>query len=259
MKKLLLFILMTGVVNSLIAQDHKSRKEERIRRINAIAKQEEEGVMKYTRHFAMGFKLTNNGYGAFAEMGRAQSVNRSLLFQLDISENKNSKEEKFQDQYGLSAPIIYGKVNYFYPVKIGVQQQFLFGNKGNKNGVNVTGNFGGGISLGLLRPYLVEVDKGNGTYEMVGYNSSDSGYFLNGPIIAGPTIADGWSKLKCVPGIYIKPSVRFDYGKYNEMLTALEIGVSAEYYTQKIQQMIYITQKQLFLEAYVAVIFGRRK
>jgi hypothetical protein len=259
MKKLLLLVLMTAFVNTLFSQDRKSRKEERIKKINAIAKQEEEGVMKYTKHLAMGFKLNNDGYGGFAEVGRAQSLNRSLLYQLEISERKNSKEEKFQDEFGLSAPIIYGKINFFYPVKLGVQQQFLFGNKGNKNGVNITGNFGGGISLGLLRPYLVQVDKGNGTYEMVGYNSADSGYFLNGPIIAGPTITDGWSKLKCVPGFYLKPSVRFDYGKYNEMLTAIEIGVTAEYYTKKIEQMIYISQKQLFLGAYVAVVFGRRK
>lgn len=259
MKKLLLLLLMITFVNSLFSQERNSRKEEHIKRINAIAKQEEEGVLKFTKHFAGGIRIINDGYGIFAEMGRAQSVNRSLLYQIDISERKNSKEEKFQDEYGLSAPIIYGKVNFFYPVKLGVQQQFLFGNKGNKNGVNVTGNFGGGVSLGLLRPYLVQVDKGNGVYEMVGYNSSDSAYFLHGPILAGPTFSDGWSQLKCVPGIYIKPSVRFDYGRYNEMLTAVEIGVTAEYYTKKIEQMIYISQKQLFLGAYVSVVFGRRK
>ena len=78
-----------------------------------------------------------------------------MLFQLDISERKHPKEEKQFSQSSNAGPFIYGKINYFYPVKLGVQQQFLLGNKGNKNGVSVSGNAGGGISIGLLRPYLL--------------------------------------------------------------------------------------------------------
>lgn len=263
MKNLFLLMLFGCFGNSIFAQEtattKKSRREEKAQRINAIVKQEEEGVLKYKKHFAGGFKLTNDGSGAFIEMARAQSIKRTLLFQLEISERKHVKEEKLQNSYSPTAPVIYGKINFFYPLKLGVQEQFLFGNKGNKNGVNITGNFGGGISLGLMRPYLVEVDKGNGVYEFVGYNSPDSNYFLNGPIVGGPSFSNGWKNLKVIPGIYLKSSIRFDYGKYNEMLSAIEIGATAEYYTKKIPQMIIMKQQKLFLGAYVAIVFGRRK
>jgi hypothetical protein len=43
------------------------------------------------------------------------------------------------------------------------------------------------------------------------------------------------------------------------MVSALEVGLTAEYYTKKIPQMIYIEQKKLFFSAYVSILFGRRK
>ena len=263
MKKLFLFILMTISSYFGMAQDsinvRKQKKEEKKQRINAIAKQEEEGVIVYKKHMAGGIKLTNDGSGLFGEIARARSVEKALLFQIEITERKHIKEEKLQNDYSPTAPVIYGKINYFYPVKLGVQVQKLLGNKGNKNGVSLSFNYGGGISLGLLRPYLVEVDKGNGTYEFVGYNSPDSNYFLNGPIVGGPTFSEGWGKMKITPGFYAKTGLRFDYGKYNEMINGLEIGATAEFYSKKIPQMIVVKQYQYFLGAYVTLVFGRRK
>ncbi len=259
MRKLFLLAVTNIFFLSLLAQDpsdsKKEKKEEKKQRINAIVRQEEEGVLHYKKHLAFGLKLTNDGYGGFMEYAKVKSLSKTYLFQLDISERKHAKEEKIQ----ASTPVIYGKINFFYPVKLGFQEQFNFGNKGNKNGVSLTGNFGGGLSLGLLRPYLVEVEKGNGVTEFVGYNSPDSNYFLNGPIIGGPNFGTGWSNLQVVPGIHLKSSLRFDYGKYNEMINAVEVGVMAEYYTKKIPQMINLEQKKLFLSAYVSLVFGRRK
>ena len=81
-----------------------------------------------------------------------------------------------------SIPFIYGKENFFYPVKLGVQQQILLGNKSNKNGVSITGNYGGGLSLALLRPYYLQVQKGN-DFVFVKYNSPDSSFFLDSAVL----------------------------------------------------------------------------
>ena len=238
----------------------RSRKEERRQRINEIARQEEEGVIKYKKHTAFGIKLTTDGYGGFFEIGRARSVKKALLFQLDIAERKDQRAEKRQYKYSTTAPIIYGKINFFYPVKLGVQEQFLLGNKSNKNGVSITGNVGGGIIIGLLRPYMIQVDKGTDR-PYVQYNSPDStDYFLNqSSYVGGPNLGTGWKYLKVTPGIYVKPAVRFDYGKFNELVSAIEVGLAGEFYTKKIPQMIYAKQKQFFFSAYVSIMFGKRK
>ena len=265
MKKLFLILFGTALSYAALAQqDSMSRKQikkkERRDRIESIIKQEEDGVITYTRHSALGVKLTTDGYGAFAEIGRAKTVKKSWLFQLDISERKHPKEEKQQVNFNTTAPIIFGKINFFYPIKLGVQQQFTLGNKGNKNGVSVTGNIGGGVIVGLLRPYQIQIDStGGGDRNWISYEQNPEDYFKLNYYIGGPTLFKGWSDLKVTPGVYLKPAVRFDYGKYNEMITALEVGLTAEFYSKKIPQMIAQKQEQFFFSAYVAVVFGRRK
>jgi hypothetical protein len=270
MKKIFFSLVISAVSLSTFAQEaprnaKEDRREKRKVRIAAMAKQEEEGVIAYRKHFAAGAKLTNDGYGGFLEIGRAQSVKRALLFQLEITEHKYAKEEKQQINYSNTTPIIFGKINYFYPVKLGVQQQFLLGNKGNKNGVSVSANVGGGVSIGLLRPYKIGVDSA-GTQVYIGVKN-DTALFLNqSRYIGGPSIGTGFNELTVKPGAYAKAALRFDYGKFNEMLNALEVGVTAEYYSKYIPFMLAsdvspyaLRQKKFFFNAYVAIMFGKRK
>ncbi len=270
MKKLLILITLFAFSFSAFAQETKktkpkSRKEQKRDRINAQIKAEEEGVVAYKKHFAFGIKLVTDGYGISFEKGYSKSVKKTTLFQLEISERKHQKEEKqTRTTSGLggitqSSPFIYGKINYFYPVKLGVQKQFLLGNKSNKNGVSITGNIGGGLALGLLRPYELEVTK-NGEKVYIRYDSEDSLLFKSpGAIEGGPNLGKGWNHLKLTPGLYIKPGLRFDYGKYNDLVAAIEVGLAAEFYSKKIPQMFDNKQKQFFFSAYFTVLFGKRK
>ncbi len=254
-----IFLLLITAGSAFAQKTKKDRKEEKRQRINMLIKQEEEGVIAYHKETAYGGKLINDGYGAFLEIGRARSVKKSLLYQFELAERKHPKEEKQSNPFLSGIPFIYAKQNFVYDVKIGLQQQMLLGNKTNKNGVSVTANFGGGINLGLLRPYYVQVvDAGNFRY--VKYNSTDSALFLNNYDIAGgPGFEKGWGEIKVNTGIYAKAALRFDYGRYNEMVNALEVGVSATIYSKKLEQMVYVKQKQLFMNAYVTLMFGRRK
>lgn len=258
MRKFFLITLAFAVSISTFAQkSKKQRKEENRKRINELIKQEEEGVIVYKKHTVFGGKLVNDGYGIFMEIGRAKTVKKGMLYQFELSERKHSKEEKQSNLFAYSTPYIFGKQNFFYQAKLGAQQQILFGNKSNKNGVSVTGNYGGGLSVGLLRPYFVQLSS-SGQY--VKYDSPDSAKFLDPvSISAGPGFSRGWSDIKVKPGVYAKAALRFDYGSYNELVSAIEVGISAEYYTSKIPIMVRTAPKQFFFNGYVAILFGRRK
>ncbi len=259
MRKLILFLIITSLsFNSFAQSKKKQRQDEKREHINTLVKQEEEGVIAYRKSFVFGVKLINDGYGIFFELGRASSVKKSLLYQLEISERKHIKEEKQNSYYSNTNPFIYGKENFFYPVKLGVQQQVLLGNKSNKNGVSITGNYGGGISAGLLRPYYVQVQRGNGI-SFIKYDSADSSDFLNSKIFGGPSFGKGWSDMTVVPGLYAKAALRFDYGAYNEVVSAIEVGITGDFYTKKIPLMVNNPQKQLFFSAYMSILFGKRK
>ncbi|MBP6432547.1 MAG: hypothetical protein KA319_12340 [Ferruginibacter sp.] len=267
MKQLIILTTALFLTFTVTAQEtknsKKAKKEEKRKKIDALIKQEEEGVIAYKKSFGGGFKLTSDGYGAFLEKGIAKSIKKSWLFQLEITERKHAKEEKITPfGFGTGVPFVYGKINFMYPVKLGVQMQVLLGNKQSKNGVSITANVGGGISLGLLRPYFISMDTGGSKRADIRYESKDSSLFLTADeqiTAEGPTFGKGWNKLKVTPGLYIKPSLRFDYGRYNEMISALEVGLIGEFYSKKIPQMVYQKQRQFFFSAYVALVFGRRK
>jgi hypothetical protein len=259
MRKIIFFLFIISVSLGASAQESKKqRKAEKRARINNMIKEEEEGVIAYRKSFLFGAKLISDGYGIFFELGRASSVKKATLFQLEISERKAIKEDKQSNPYLNSVPFIYGKENYVYPVKLGVQHQILLGNKSNKNGVSVTANYGGGLGLALLRPYYIQVQKGN-DFTYVKYNSSDSSLFLNGPIIGGPSFSKGWSDMTVTPGLYGKAAVRFDYGSYNEVISAIEVGISGEYYSKKVPILVQSSDKSFFFSGYVSILFGKRK
>ncbi|MBD0276848.1 MAG: hypothetical protein ICV81_02640, partial [Flavisolibacter sp.] len=166
MKKYLFFILFISTASSLFAQDstlskrqkREIQKAERRQRINSIIRQEEEGTLVYDKQSAFGLQLRTNGYGAFYELGRMKSPRFTNLYSIEFTEIKHPKEERIgnsQSFFGNS--FIFGKVNNFYALKFGYGQQYIFGQKGNKNGVAVMGIYSGGLSMGLLKPYYLQV------------------------------------------------------------------------------------------------------
>ena len=69
----------------------------------------------------------------------------------------------------------------------------------------------------------------------------------------------GWNELRVKPGAFAKTSLRYDYGRFNEVVSALEVGLSIEYYPGGIPIMALQKEKPLFIQASIALLFGRRK
>ena len=65
--------------------------------------------------------------------------------------------------------------------------------------------------------------------------------------------------MKFRPGVFAKTGLRFDYGRYNEMVSAIECGVNVEFYAQEMPIMVDNPAKRFFANIYVGIEFGRRK
>ena len=228
--------------------------------------QEEEGAIIFQRQTVFGIKLNTDGYGIFMELGRMKTARRAHLYSFELGERKHIKEEKVQSTHGgsFSNPYVFGKINNFYYAKFGFAEQRLIGNKGNKNGVAISAIAGGGLSAGMLKPYYVKVQEGSGLpitdMKLLPGDSLSELYIRNPEVILGATgFSKGFGEIKFVPGLFAKGALRFDYGRYNELVSAIEVGVNLEFYTQKVQQMFYTKYQQTFFSAYAAIEFGKRK
>jgi hypothetical protein len=251
-----------------VPQTKQDRRTAKRARMNNMLRLEEEGVPAYRKQSVFGFRLNNDGYGGFYEYAKMKTPYRATLFSFEFNEKKHPKENKQStgNNIGggfviLGTPFIYGKQNIFYQVKLGIGQQYMIGGKGNKNGVAAYGIINGGLSLGLLRPYYIEVESpvGSGLTKKIKYSKADSADFLGSSIVGGTGLSTGWSDMKVVPGIHLKVALRFDWARFNTTVSAIETGFNAEWYTKKIEQMVNVEPKSLFLNGYIAICFGSRK
>jgi hypothetical protein len=270
--KKLLFLPLLLLTLQLFAQDstgkNKSdRSVEKRKRTDAIIKQEEEGVLAYRKQSTFGIQLRTNGYGVFYELGRMRTPRFTNLYMIELTEIKDIMEDKVSPvgNGSFNSSFIFGKINYFYQGKLGFGQQYILGQKGNKNGIAVMGIYEGGISIGLLRPYYLTIKESNGNKRNIKYNSPDSTLFFDGPE-GSAGLSKGWNEMEMVPGAFIKTALRFDFGKFNEKVQAIQIGLSLEGYSKKIEIMApsfggkkIASPKQLFFQGHLAFVFGGRK
>jgi hypothetical protein len=248
------------------AAQRMQKKADKREKINQLIRQEEEGALIFQKQSAFGIKLNTDGWGAFYEKGKYKTITKTNLWWLEFGEHKNKKEERVptltaSQGFIVVSNYIYGKRNNFYHFNIGLGQQKLIGGKGNKNGVAVSAIYGGGLSIGMLKPYYIEIQNpSTGLREQIKYSPANENLFLDPTIILGKGgLFKGFGEIEYVPGFHARAALRFDYGRYNEVLSALEVGLKAEYYTKKMPVVLLNEDKQLFFNAYAAIVFGKRK
>ena len=260
------------MVPLLAISQPKEKKETRKERIakeqektKKLQKDAEEGAIIFNKQSSFHIALRSDGYGISYEHGKFKKVNKTNLWWVSLGERKDTKEEKnlsfLSQRTGIGNSFIYGKQNNFYMLNIGFGQQRQLGGKGGKNGISVSAIYGGGLSIGMLKPYYLDVLDSSRTYiETIKYQDNNDSRFLdNNYIIGAAAFGKGYGEMKFVPGFFTKGAVRFDYGKFNDIISALEIGINAEFYTQKMPIMIANKNKNFFVSGYVSIIFGTRK
>ncbi|MES1160351.1 MAG: hypothetical protein ABUM51_06330 [Bacteroidota bacterium] len=268
MKKLFLSAIASVILVSLFAQDSTSvsqppvrnRKSAKKERLQNMMKMEEEGDLIFNKHTIFGIKLATDGYGLYFEKGKFISPSKTRLLQFELNEKKSNKEHKITtspDGFNYSSVVPY-KLNNFYIFKAALGEARLIGGKGNKNGVSVTALYSGGVSIGLLKPYYVNVEDAAGnTYRktFTQLATDTTAEVVTGA--AGFTV--GWGHLSVKPGLNAKTAMRFDYGRLNQTISAIEVGLTGEYFFGKIPQVTLVPQKTFFFNAYVCLLFGSRK
>lgn len=223
---------------------------------------------QYDHEFNVGGRLNTNGWSGYLEYEKRSSDVTHTIFQFELGEIKHPKEDKRAktkgvDIYGFpysGHAFVYGKKNIFYQARLGVGQRRLIGGKGNKNGVEVSAIYMGGFSLGLVKPYMLELtDSTSAGSSYQKYTPENANSFLNvNNILGGPGLGKGWSDVKVTPGLYARIGMRFDWAEFNEFVSAVEVGLNAEMYAQKVEIMIENPGQKFFYGAYVSLLFGKR-
>lgn len=275
-KKYTTILLLLLPFYQLVAQDEmlSDAENERIRnklekrnRINQMIRNEEEGFPAFKKQFTFQVKSSHDGFGAVLEKGWTKSAYKLTFLQLEVATKRHEKEQRIRYPYNNgyyvyeSPAVVYGKQNNFYQIKLNYGKQLLIGGKSNKNGVGVYFNYALGFSAGLLRPYYIDYfDTTRNLLVPIKYQESEKEKFLFEPLIYGGTgLKYGWNEMTFVPGFHAKTSLRFDWARFNQVISALEFGFQFDYFTQPVFQMVDNPGRKFFPTGYVGLVFGNRK
>lgn len=234
--------------------------------------QEKEGRKKYgnelKNELSFGFRLPLQGWGIFADYGilrRSESVKRfeydyiydTRVFTFELGEKIHPKEQKPSLLMGLVSPDVmytYGKRNNFYTAKLMYNQRKLLAGKPDKNNISVHWVFGGGVSLGIQKPYYLNIAE----LGEVKYHDSIRVQFLSGHVM-NRSMFKGFDEMEFIPGIILKNGFHFDFARRNNRKSAFEIGGTLEYYINDVNIMVEQKPQKLFISAYLSIQLGRIK
>ncbi|MBS1606720.1 MAG: hypothetical protein JST42_28955 [Bacteroidetes bacterium] len=270
MSKLFLTLFASFLVFQVFAQDStgvsrmrsQDKRNAKRQRINNMLKMEEEGDLIFNKHNIFGIRLATDGYGINFEKGKFRTPSRTFIYSFELNEKHDPKEHHISatsDGINVSTVVPF-KINNLYEFKVAVGQQHLIGGKGNKNGVAVTALYQGGLTLGLLKPYYLDVqNRVTGQTQRKTFEELATDTLSDDQITGASGFTVGWGNLKYKPAVNAKQALRFDYGRLNQTITAIEVGLTEEFYFSKIPLAYLIPQKSFFFNAYVQIMFGSRK
>ncbi|MFC6996266.1 hypothetical protein [Rufibacter roseus] len=229
--------------------------------------EEEEG---YTREFTYGLNFNTNGGllgGAMIKQVYHLQNKWYHFWALEGVEVKHPKETRWQNHY-TGASFVVGKSNYLFVLRPQYGREYTFFRKAAESGVQVNGLVAAGPSIGFLAPYYIQYDytryDNNGNplgppdvrteqydpsvhtqpdYRIVG----SSGVFTG---LAEPTLKFGGN---------IKAGVSFEYGRYMESVTGIEVGLMYEAFTSDIVIIPQATNSSSFTSVYLTLYYGRRR
>jgi len=214
-----------------------------------------------TKELSAGLGLTTDGWTVVVNKGWLKTddeKNRDKFYstrfaQIEFSEHKHVKEIKGTN-----------KINNFYSVKLGYGNRRMIAGKPEPGTVSIHWVYSGGLSIGLLKPYYIDayVLQDNSTQYVLKSIKYDDKYkesFVEQQNIVG---GSGWTKglgeIKVVPGVQAKTGLHFDFAATAKTKMAIEVGVSWELYTKKIEIMANQKAYPYLVSAYVTLQFGKR-
>lgn len=220
------------------------------------------------RHEATGgLQLHSNGFGISFRRGTHLTGFRKQMLEFDLVSMRHPKQYKQPNPYYQdSRPFFYGKLNYVYFLRAGYGLQNVIFSKAERSGVEVRYNLYGGAVMGITKPVYLDIlvpdpYDPNSPYKLIEtrrYDPNDPDQQSIENIYGPGPYFKGFGELKVHPGIYGKFSMSFEYSGIQQKITALESGITVDYFPKAIPIMTQNKAQDLFVNFYIALYWGSK-
>ena len=214
---------------------------------------------------------TNSGIIAGFSFRRSKLLSNKLLgmsqsqyISVEIVNVKHPKEIQSSIN-SVGSRYISGKENYLFVLRPQYGREVKLFQRNSDEGIAVSGILAGGPSLGIIKPYYLEVTSGNSTRTVPA--SQVNGYATaTGETVTGAGgFFEGLGQSTLTVGLNIKAALSFELSAFRTNTTGIEIGFLAEMFPQKIVIIPSPTgnredgNRNFYTSAYLTLFFGSKK
>ncbi|MEN9416026.1 MAG: hypothetical protein RLZ62_2330 [Bacteroidota bacterium] len=234
-----------------------------------IAPSREVGVI-YNRERTFNMRLaTNRNMSVGMEFGNLRTYYKTKTWYAGIGEIRHPKEQRQNSDPRVSRafrPFVYGKMNSLMVLRAGWGAKRYYSEKARQRGVAVGMSYNIGPTLGILKPYYLALayqGENSTTFRILHqrYTEGNSSVFLdNTRILGASAFARGLKEISFMPGINASVAYHMDWGAFDEMVKALEIGVAVDLFGQKVP--VFVSNEvnsRLFINFFVNLQLGKRR
>jgi len=215
----------------------------------------------FTREMNGSIIIHSQGWGLEYRIGRSQTINKTLMLEVNLLEMKDAKEIKSINPFFTNTrSYIYGKLNALYITRFGLGRQHMLNRKPYFGGVELRLFYFGGLSVAFGKPVYLEIiklDPGSYRYITVTERYNPDDHFPDN-IYGRAPFTKGFDKLKPYPGGYIKTGLGIDFGTINQKPKTVEVGAVLDLFAKPVPIMAFKDANQFFLTLYVSFGIGKR-
>ena len=116
----------------------------------------------YKEERAFDIRVHTNGFSLSYNKGQLLTYYKTRYYHFDFGFLKDARERRqnknisFPNE-GSSSSFVYGKRNVFFQLRGGIGEKRYLSEKANRRGLAVGLNYEGGITVGLLKPYYLDL------------------------------------------------------------------------------------------------------
>ena len=225
----------------------------------------------YDRESSIQFRLsTNRGLAIGAEFGKLRTYYKTTFYQVSLGEIRHPKEQRQSPdpQVGRSfRSYIYGKRNNLLALRAGWGVKRYFSEKAKQKGVALGVSYTVGPTLGLLKPYHLALcypstdNPGACRIFHQSYSEENALIFLDeaGRIKGASAFTRGFKDISLTPGGNASAAIHMDWGAFDEVVKALEVGVMLDVFAQKTPILVSEENQRVFLNFFINMQFGKRR
>lgn len=221
----------------------------------------------YKNEWSVGMRFHTNAISGFFEYVWIKNIYKRKLIQVNLFGYNDYRDKKIKtiiptfSQDVTAKKYHYGKKNNFFSIQLMYGYRKVIANKSEHSGVKLALTYMGGVSLGALKPYYLDLFYPNDNGFIViskRYSEEDPDFLDKNKIIESTGFSKGFSKMTFAPGLTAKLGLNFDFARKNTLITSIEVGSQIDVFYKKLDIYVGDRNKPYILNLYLSMQIGKR-